>query len=357
MNEVDYHMLDLALADMRNAPRLYRPTAFWEQVSAGIIECIKEHGLSHFRSLREALMFFVPTYAFPGTLFRSDVAAEFQDVLVNHGLNVGTVSLSLGMFLSGEMQAFADYRVYSATVSDGHPFYDKASESEVGHPLEQFVFDGKRYSRSFLNYLLGLNFLKQHFDLSEVNTVLEIGGGFGSLGEILLGDARNHCFYIDVDIPPTNCVSSYYLQEIFGADKIADYGLLRNEERLDIGALASRFKGAVLCPWQLPKLEGKVDLFVNFISFQEMEPDVVGNYLDQVDRLKAKYVLLRNLREGKSKAKDANSIGVVEPIKGEDYSALMPNYELIAVNMVPFGYKTVDNFHSELRLYRRSAKC
>ena len=51
--------------------------------------------------------------------------------------------------------------------------------------------------------------------------------------------------------------------------------------------------------WQIEKLKGKIDLFVNFISFQEMEPEVVKNYLLKVINLKPKYILLRNLREGK----------------------------------------------------------
>ena len=51
-----------------------------------------------------------------------------------------------------------------------------------------------------------------------------------------------------------------------------------------------------LSSWQIEKLLGKIDIFVNFISFQEMEPKVVRNYINHVIRLSPKFILLRNLR-------------------------------------------------------------
>jgi hypothetical protein len=94
-------------------------------------------------------------------------------------------------------------------------------------------------------------------------------------------------------------------------------------------------------------------MFVNFISFQEMEPDVVRHYLNHVSHLNARYMLMRNLREGKQKATSESPIGVEEPIRGTDYDGFLRHYGLIATNTEPFGFKTVDGFHSELRLYER----
>jgi hypothetical protein len=59
------------------------------------------------------------------------------------------------------------------------------------------------------------------------------------------------------------------------------------------------------------------------------------------------------MREGKQK-KTANSAGVEVPIKREDYLAMLTDYELIDTNVHPFGYQTVDGFHSELMLLRKS---
>ena len=53
--------------------------------------------------------------------------------------------------------------------------------------------------------------------------------------------------------------------------------------------------------WRVEDLRGEIDLFVNYISFQEMEPHIVRNYAKEVMRLNPKFILLRNLREGKQK--------------------------------------------------------
>lgn len=76
------------------------------------------------------------------------------------------------------------------------------SESAVGQPVEHFSIEGKLYSRSSLNYLMGLSFLKKFIDFSSIKTVMEIGGGFGTLGEIL-HQVSPATRYINLDIPPT----------------------------------------------------------------------------------------------------------------------------------------------------------
>jgi hypothetical protein len=84
-----------------------------------------------------------------------------------------------------------------------------------------------------------------------------------------------------------------------------------------------------------------------------MEPEVVKQYLHQVDRLETTYVLLRNLREGKAKKSENVVYGVEIPVTGSDYDLYLNNYNIIATNVIPFGYRTIDGFHSELRLYKR----
>ena len=90
--------------------------------------------------------------------------------------------------LSGQHYALSDYRVFLASQVNQHPYTDQASESTIGNPLEHFKFDNRFYSRSFLNYLTGINYLKRVCSPTNIGIVLEIGGGYGTLGEILLGD-------------------------------------------------------------------------------------------------------------------------------------------------------------------------
>ena len=83
-----------------------------------------------------------------------------------------------------------------------------------------------------------------------------------------------------------------------------------------------------------------------------MEPEIVSNYLRNVSRLEAKWILLRNMREGKQIQKEGH-VGVKTPIRSDDYVSMLDNYNLVARNVHPFGYETVDGFHSELQLFKR----
>jgi putative sugar O-methyltransferase len=347
-----YKLLDLMIQDNKVQKELYKPTSFWEACSEEIVNDLKTNGIENFRNLKTPRSFFAPSYAFIKYLDEK----ESYDILRKDLQSITKdfkMSKKLDNLLEGYSHAFSDYRVLKATNKDFKPFTDKVSESNTGKPLEQFEFDGRRFSRSFLNYTLGLNFLKSYVDTTNIKTVMEIGGGFGTLGEILLGDERNEIFYINLDIPPVAFVSTHYLQNVFTNKKIADYEVLKDREILNIDNLKSEFDAINTCSWQIEKLQGKIDLFVNFISFQEMEPEVVNNYCSHIRRLNPEFVLLRNIKEGKKK-KDENTLyGVEKPILADDYDTFLPEYELVAVDSTIFGFITEDNFHSQLRLYKK----
>jgi putative sugar O-methyltransferase len=346
----DYPDLTLAREDMQLQNEFYRPTVFWDEASSRIVTELCTHGVERFRTLQTALSFFVPTYGPPGGGFTEEQAAGLLDSLQRGLLQDKKPQLALSQFLRGHLSALSDYRVLLAADDRNRlPHLHTFSESAVGSPVEHFEFDGHRFSRSSLNYLLGLALLKKYLDGDVPRTVLEIGGGFGTLGEVLCSAGINDLRYIDIDIPPTSFVAQYYLSQVLGKDNVATYGQTADRASIEISSLP---QATVLCSWQLEKLKGKVDLFVNFISFQEMEPHIVKNYLSHVTRLEARWILLRNMREGKQLRKN-DWVGVDSPILGNDYLAMLPDYELMERNVFPFGYQTVDGFHSELLLLKR----
>jgi len=341
-----------AIADMHARNELYQPTSFWAQACSQIEEELLELGVEKFRSHPLPLGYFVPTYGHPGNGFAADQIYALGACLQTSWPADRKPALGLSQFLQGRLQALADYRVLLAADDRTRvPYLHEFSESKVGSPLEQWTFDGRQFSRSSLNYLLGLAFLKQCAPSFRFNTILEVGGGFGTLGEVVAASGICDARYIDIDIPPTSFVAQYYLQEVLGMDNVATYSGTKNQPHIKIEDLP---KASVLSSWQIESLVGSVDLFVNFISFQEMEPRVVQNYLDHARRLGAKYILLRNLLEGKQKRSADCPVGVESPVRGDDYAAMLPGYEIVARNVLPFGYETVDGFHSELQLMRRT---
>lgn len=329
---------------------MYRPTAFWDSASEQITQELKAQGLPEFRRIPSALGYFVPNYSGAASGITAEQAQFLREMLRQRYPEAKKSHLALEHFLSGTQAALADYRVLLASQADDRlPHLHRFSESSHGNPVEQFEWAGRRYSRSALNYLLGLCFLKRHLQGEVPRVVLEIGGGFGTLGEIWSKSGVTDWQYIDIDIPPTQSVADFYLKRVLGADRVTGFDEIAPGQEVPLSSLKP---AAVLCSWQIEQLVGQVDLFVNFISFQEMEPNVVRNYLHHVDRLQARWVLLRNLREGKQKRKDGQ-VGVDAPIRTDDYLDMLRNYALIDRNVHPFGFQTVDGFHSELLLLKR----
>lgn len=348
----DFKELTQSLQDAESQTDLYRPTSFWREASERITGEIQNGGVANFRRLQTPLDYFVPGYGYPTNSFSEKQVKKLTAFAQTEiGASAKTL-MTLDLYLSGRAHATADYRVLKASdATHQKPYLHEFSESDFGNPVEQFEFDGHRYSRSSLNYLLGLAMLKQHIDTPSIQTVLEIGGGFGTLGEILVQSGLPDIRYIDVDIPPVQFVAASYLKHVLGSKNVAAYEQTRNSV-LNICNLP---KATVLCNWQIEELHGQVDLFVNFISFQEMEPHIVTNYLRHVDRLKSRWILLRNMREGKQKRTNV-SVGVETPILSQDYISMLSNYTLIARNVHPFGYETVDGFNSELLLLERKSQ-
>jgi putative sugar O-methyltransferase len=345
--EIKYPELNEIIQKNKIQKTIYQPSSFWEQASKKIIEEITEYGIENFRNLPTPLSFFVPNYGIPANSFNQELVKEVYNLIRKNGNN--KQHLAIREFLSGYFHALSDYRVFLASDNQRKlPDLTSFSESNYGSPLEQFEFAEKKYSRSSLNYIQGICFLKSYLSQNEeIKTVLEIGGGFGTLGEIL--SYSDGIKYIDIDIPPVSFIAWKYLSNIYTSEDIEPF--IDVKEDIEIKDLK---RCSIFNSWDIEKVKGKVDLFVNFISFQEMEPDIVKNYLDHVKRLNTKWILLRNMSEGKQIKNFSNDTGVEVPIRKQNYIEMIEDtYTLVDSNVFPYGYKTVDGFNSEILLFKK----
>lgn len=340
--------LDLMLSDMETADPLYRPTNFWESGLGSIVHDLRSRGFDHFREHESARYFYVPMYASETWRRRERL---FSLLLSSMSVLSKKKAARVRDLLAGQWKANEEYRLFrAANPIDGMPL--DVSESSIGGG-ERFEFDGELYSKSFLNYLRGLTFLKKLTNTDHISTIMEIGGGYGTLGEILL-KSRADGFYVDIDIPPVAAVASYYLKEVFGEDAVLGYEKSRDMQAIDLDALRKSYRAVVLCPWQLPRVKGSVDLFANFISFQEMEPHVVANYASLVQPLVEQAVLLRNSVRGKKVATRPGEVGVLEPITTDDLIRAFDQFELRGRNSAIFGEENRDQtFRSEVLCMKR----
>lgn len=333
-------------ADMETAPEAFRPTNFWSGGVARLAADLEAGGMQAFRTLPSALDYFVPAYA--------------DKFFLRHERRIeGLLSrlkprrrASFRKAISGLGRAMTDYRLYRATTTGSALGLEHADESPVGGG-ERFGIEGRSFSRSMLNYLRALTLLERSVDCEGLTGWLEIGGGYGTLGEIVL-KGRQDAFYINVDIPPVAAVSTWYLKQVFGDDAVLGYDDSREMDRLDIDALRARYRAVVLCPWQLPDLTGQIDVFANFISFQEMEPPVVANYARLVQPLTARHVLMRNSAHGKTVARSAGEHGVLEPVTTEFTIAAFDAFAPAARDSLVHGDTSPDgSFRSEVNLLTR----
>jgi putative sugar O-methyltransferase len=311
------HLMDIMLEDMAAAPAEYRPTNFWQICSKGIIDDLRLFGFKHFRILPSSLTTWVPY---------------------------------------GDLEQLSEhYHLFSQHDLDKPPFLRDFSQDTLGSPLKPFIVQGKVLTPTAMNYLRALTFLKQHVDTTPIQHVLEIGGGHSVLGEILLKDSSRPYFYINVDIPPLAAVATYYLQTLFGEENVLDYRQSREMEVIDVEQLKKQYRGAILCPWQLPRLRGHFELAVNMISFQEMEPHIVKNYASLVKTLTTHYVLLRNARQGKQLEADPFGYHVNEPTTREHYLEYFAPLKVVGIDSELFGEKN-HSIESEVMILSKGPK-
>ena len=302
--------LRVMLADLESAAEIYRPTRFWQDCSKEIIADIAKEGLECFKRHPSALNYYVSSYA------------------LSYNYNKDVMEYFIRMHFQTLQNFLKPCNVYD---------FERIFESDVGQPPEPLNINSRRTSHSMLRYGRGLALLSMYAD-EPLYRFLEIGGGFGCLGEILL---KSHPLnrYINVDIPPTAAVSSYYLSTVF-SDRVTPYEETRGWDEIQGDDLIGKKRAAVLCSWQLPKLRGKIDVFTNFVSFQEMEINVVSNYVSLVAALEPKYILLRNAREGKrADGAPADVIRTNDKVSSDTIYAFFAEkgYRILTRESDPFG--------------------
>lgn len=340
------------LEDMNQADSKYSPTQFWKNASQAIVQEVRSSGFRDFKSHHSALMNFVPSYA----KSRERPSRLLEAMREMHLFPDGKMVKRLSDYLGGRQQALADYRVACAASPMRSTFFE-IGESAIGEGRLHNI-NGVDFSKASLNYLRGLAFLQQSPGYSQDSTksFLEIGGGFGSLGEIALknGDENR---YLNIDIPPVLPFSTYYLKSVFGPHVIQSYANTRQFKKIEIAECFSQFKGATLPAWQLPLLRGTVDCFVNFVSFQEMEPDIVHNYINLVSPLTRKYVLLRNSRHGKRIATSTQQVGVQKKTSLDMMINWFADFELVNRDSFVFGDESrFGSFKSEVAVLKRKKR-
>ena len=248
----------------------FRPTNFWRPGVAQLMSDFDVRKLREFKSWPSSSAWFYPKY---GQGFGNQVIGEVLELARSRGVAASDPWLTGA--LGGGLDARRDFdAIRLAWDQDNWPFdIEGFGESRYGRPPQRYRL-GERsdvaWGRPYLNYLLCLAGLSSHVECPP-RRVLELGGGFGVLGE-MLHQRDPWTQYVNVDIPPLVVIAEAYLSRLLGRD------LVVNEESYLPVADQSNWAAASLPSWRFPDVVGPFDVFVNSYSFQEMEPEVMARY-------------------------------------------------------------------------------
>jgi len=318
------------LSGLETCDPIYRPTNFWAPGVRQLSAALQAQGLESFKSWPEASTWFYPVY---GSGFSNATIKTTFD----HARSVNPKAGEAWMAgaLNGSLEARRDFDAARlAWDQDRWPFdIEGEGESRVGRPPQRYRMTGTDevgWGRPYLNYLLCLAALSRHVE-TEPTSFLELGGGLGTLGEIVM--RRNATArYVNLDLPPLLTVAAYYLVELFGRDQV-----MLPTEAPERGPIEVA-RAACLPNWRLPDVVGPFDVFMNAYSFQEMEPDVVDHYIQAVADMGVRYAVSYNSVHGKPKK-----------ILGPEGSALDPVTSARIIDMFQRrGYRLLHTYRDPL---------
>jgi len=343
----DPKLLELMLEGMREAPDFYKPTNYWAYYENKSLPELQRMGLHDFRRRRFSIL---------STFGATDLSLRPLDFFRTRKLNRLGVSpfllrflFSINKFLNKVLliqrhydtkaekmgrSAFDFARSYGEKV--GARSIHECEASVAGNPEYVIRIGRKTYTMSMLYYYLRYAYCCNFVDFDDIRICVELGGGCGKQIEVLKKLHPDICFLL-FDIPPQLYVCQQYLSAVF-PDSVVSY---RETRRMSSISGPEKGKVFIFGNWKFPIIEKlNIDLFWNAASFQEMEPEIVANYLYYINK-SASHVFLQQNMSGKKLAQKKGDVGVMEQTTLEDYKKGLANFELI--DLSPCVRPTGDN--------------
>jgi putative sugar O-methyltransferase len=216
----------------------------------------------------------------------------------------------------------------------------------VGNPDRLVMIEGAEWSWVQLNCASLLGDALKRIDLDGINTVVELGGGLGRT-VLMLAKLRPEATIICFDIMPQVYVANQYLKMVM-PDRVLpiDKGIAVSLRGGDLSAVKGKI--LVLPAWKMPEFQNvAIDLFWNAASFQEMEPEVVRNYLKLVKRMTPHWISIMAMPGGNYwGAWQPGRGGTKEPVVSSIYfDALAPEYGCTSDEPADIFLRALDHQH------------
>jgi len=342
--EDDFNLLCLMMEDTASAQAEYRPTQYWKRYEDYFMPELRTLGLHDFRKRHKSVL---SSFGATDLVPHVDVASSriFShrwirrlpgwSTLINLANALVRPCESLLLWRGISLQdLFVSTYYLAATIGklSGAKPLGELSVSLAGNPEEVFTKDARNYTTSALYYYLRYAYCCRFTCFDNDPLIVELGSGCGKQVEVIKKFHPGARFLL-FDIPPQLYVCEQYLKAVF-PDQVVSYRETREWHQL--GELKPGYI-YIMPNWKFPGIQSiSVDLFWNAASFQEMEPNVVENYLRFV-RVAAKEVFLQEKMGGKEVAQKSGQVGVQQQTTLKEYKAGLKGFTCVDLSpcMVP----------------------
>lgn len=275
----------------KDAPEIYKPSAFWQNLNDLHMVQLKKDGYSNFkRTLNLRYFNFIPKlrddqYKY---LLKYWVTHPTLRVLFSRFYNFSPIETGGTINYIDKITEGITYRLFVTLLWEYAKHIDKQDllvnlqEPEAGNPLG--VYYRKRLvsqdlCNSVIEYYSIVNTVAP--DTSKDLTIAELGAGYGRLAYVFLKTLK--CKYAIFDIPPALYIAQEYLESVFPNLKIFPFRKISN-----FSEIKSEYESANICfftPDQINCLPSpQFDLFINISSLHEMTMPQIKNYINLINK-------------------------------------------------------------------------
>ncbi len=300
----NFPLLEKMMIDLKNADNFYQPTNYWAVYEKIFLPELKKKGLKDFRRRRRSVL---------GSFGATDIDLH---AVVDISTPFSRINRIAGQMLNGYIERSKIISVNPFGINPGfvtsyfHEYVRQKMErinlsinncptSLYGNPEDIVNINGNYWSLMHLQYCVILADFLTFSPINDGDVVLELGTGMGRNVEVMAHLFPKSTFFV-VDIPPQLYVANQYLQSVFGS-RVVTYQDAVELFPDDNNSLPEGLRGKIIIlpTWRMPAWSKlKLDLFWNSASFQEMEPDVVKNYLQLACSMSPGWIYINALPHG-----------------------------------------------------------
>ncbi|MBK9146179.1 MAG: putative sugar O-methyltransferase [Candidatus Melainabacteria bacterium] len=266
--------IQLMLTELAKSPPVYHPSNFWDHFLNLHLQQLSEDGIENFKRTVNQYYFnwtVGPHFDCQWQYLQAHTSiAKRLDIWLNIQLSRSD-SERHPWFTEHQWQSYRAFLAYLwefVSTRDKLDLLRQVEEPLLGSPLS-ILYKGRRISQDICNSTLELNGLAEGMGTSlEKAKVLEIGGGYGRVADLILLRYPGAQITM-VDIPPALKICQWYLSE-----RHSDRKIFKFRPFSDFSEVESEFNNAsirFLLPSQLELLPNdSFSACINISSFHEM---------------------------------------------------------------------------------------